>query len=62
MLMSSRNATRQDFEHVIRAIKAGLISPLHHITHRVQFDGVKEYFQAWLDPSAGIIKAMSKKD
>lgn len=61
-LMSSRNATRQDFEYVIRTIKAGLISPLHYITHRVQFDAVKEHFQEWLDPSAGVIKAMVEKD
>ncbi len=61
-LMSSRNATRQDFEHVIRAIKTGLISPLHYITHRVRFDDVKEHFREWLDPSAGVIKAMIEKD
>lgn len=61
-LMSSRNATRQDFEHVIRTIKAGLISPLRYITHRVQFDAVKDTFETWLDPSAGVIKAMVEKD
>lgn len=61
-LMSSRNATRQDFEHVIRTIKAGLISPLQYITHRVQFDAVKDTFETWLDPSAGVIKAMVEKD
>ena len=61
-LMSSRNATRRDFEHVIRTIKAGLISPLHYITHRTPFDEVKDVFEEWLDPSAGVIKAMVEKE
>ncbi|HRO44796.1 zinc-binding alcohol dehydrogenase family protein [Agriterribacter sp.] len=61
-LMSSRNATRQDFEHVIHTIKAGVIRPLPYITHRVQFDEVKEVFNEWLNPSAGVIKAMVEKD
>ena len=60
--MSSRNATRQDFEHVIRTIKAGLISPFHYITHRTPFDEVKDVFEEWLDPSAGVIKAMVEKE
>ena len=61
-LMSSRNATRQDFEQVIHSIKAGLINPLHYITHRVQFDEVKDVFEEWLNPSGGVIKAMVEKD
>ncbi len=61
-LMSSRNATRQDFEHVIHSIKTGLISPLRYITHRVQFDAVKDAFPEWLNPSAGVIKAMVEKN
>ena len=57
-LMSSRNATRDDFEHVIRSIKNGLIKPLAYITHRVQFDEVKENFSTWLLPESNVIKAM----
>lgn len=56
-LMSSRNATRQDFEHVIASMKAGLIEPTTYITHRVQFDEVKEQFASWLKPETGVIKA-----
>src|SRR5215213_2181147 len=41
-LMSSRNATREDFEHVIACMKKGLVNPLNYITHRVQFSEVKE--------------------
>ena len=57
-LMSSRNATRNDFEHVIRCIKTGEIKPGSYITHRVSFDEVAEEFESWLDPSNGVIKAM----
>lgn len=57
-LMSSRNATREDFNHVIRSIKNGLINPANYITHRVHFDQVKDQFQNWLNPTNGVIKAM----
>jgi threonine dehydrogenase-like Zn-dependent dehydrogenase len=57
-LMSSRNATRQDFEHVIRSMKAGLVNPKTYITHRVAFDEVKDQFASWLNPANGVIKAM----
>jgi 2-desacetyl-2-hydroxyethyl bacteriochlorophyllide A dehydrogenase len=57
-LMSSRNATREDFEHVIAAMKKGEVDPTTYITHRVLFDNVKEEFVHWLNPSNGVIKAM----
>ena len=57
-LMSSRNATREDFEHVISAMKKGLVDPTTYITHRVNFDEVKDQFESWLDPKKGVIKAM----
>lgn len=57
-LMSSRNATRQDFEHVIAHMKKGEVKPATYITHRVLFDDVKNQFESWLDPSNGVIKAM----
>jgi 2-desacetyl-2-hydroxyethyl bacteriochlorophyllide A dehydrogenase len=57
-LMSSRNATRDDFEHVIAAMQRGDINPTNYITHRVNFDNVPENFQSWLDPANGVIKAM----
>jgi threonine dehydrogenase-like Zn-dependent dehydrogenase len=57
-LMSSRNATRQDFEHVISSIKKGSINPTTYITHRVVFNQVKDQFASWLDPANGVIKAM----
>jgi threonine dehydrogenase-like Zn-dependent dehydrogenase len=57
-LMSSRNATRQDFEHVITNMKNGEVKPATYITHRVRFEQVKEEFEGWLNPANGVIKAM----
>jgi len=57
-LMSSRNATRADFEQVIDSIKSGLINPANYITHQVMFSQVKDEFESWLDPVNGVIKAV----
>jgi 2-desacetyl-2-hydroxyethyl bacteriochlorophyllide A dehydrogenase len=61
-LMSSRNATRQDFDMVMDAMRRGLIDPTTYITHRVSFDRVKVEFAGWLDPASGVIKAMVEKE
>jgi 2-desacetyl-2-hydroxyethyl bacteriochlorophyllide A dehydrogenase len=61
-LMSSRNATRADFEHVIHCMKSGFIDPTTYITHRVAFGEVKDQFEGWLDPANGVIKAMVSLD
>src|SRR5690606_28619987 len=57
-LMSSRNATRQDFEHVVEALKNNHINPSTYITHRVPFSDVVSNFENWLNPASGVIKAM----
>lgn len=57
-LMSSRNATRADFDHVIASMKNGQIDPTTYITHRVAFGQVRDDFAGWLDPANGVIKAM----
>ena len=57
-LMSSRNATRENFEHVIASMKKGEVAPTTYITHRVLFTEVKNEFERWLNPSNGVIKAM----
>lgn len=57
-LMSSRNATKQDFLWVMECIKSGKIDPNHFITHRTVFEHVKEEFTNWLDPNFGVIKAL----
>lgn len=57
-LMSSRNANKEDFDHVIACMKQGLVKPTTYITHKVNFDEVKSNFESWLQPSTGVIKAM----
>lgn len=57
-LMSSRNATRKDFEYVISCIRNKRVDPLSYITHRVKFESVVDQFPSWLNPDAGVIKAM----
>ena len=61
-LMSSRNATREDFEHTIDSMKKGFVDPTTYITHRVNFGDVKNAFESWLDPKEGVIKAMVTVD
>ncbi|MBE7178363.1 MAG: zinc-binding dehydrogenase, partial [Mucilaginibacter polytrichastri] len=57
-LMSSRNATRADFEQVISAIRAGQIAPKAYITHRLDFDALATEFPSLIKPETGVIKAM----
>ncbi|WP_276501017.1 zinc-binding alcohol dehydrogenase family protein [Terrimonas pollutisoli] len=57
-LMSSRNATREDFDHVLNCMRQKWVDPATYITHRVHFDEVKAHFESWLVPSNGVIKAM----
>ncbi len=57
-VMSSRNATRADFEHVIATMKNKEVKPTTYITHRVLFKQVKDEFKNWQDPANGVIKAM----
>lgn len=57
-LMSSRNATRNDFEHVVNSLKKGLIKPGNYITHRTAFTKLSEHFSSFLDVENKVIKAM----
>ncbi|HOZ85136.1 MAG TPA: zinc-binding alcohol dehydrogenase family protein [Niabella sp.] len=57
-LMSSRNATHADFEHVVACMKAGQVNPKTYITHTVGFNEIKDNFESWLKPETGVIKAM----
>ena len=61
-LMSSRNATREDFEYVKTCVKQKLIHAQNFITHQTTFDKVKDEFESWLNPSTGVIKAMVKME
>lgn len=57
-LYSSRNATREDFDWVMRCLQSGEVNPLTYITHRVGFEEVIQDFPGWLDPANQVIKAM----
>ncbi|MDP4282862.1 MAG: zinc-binding alcohol dehydrogenase family protein [Bacteroidota bacterium] len=61
-LMSSRNATREDFNHVITSMKKGLLNPANYISHRAKFESLKEVFESWLNPATGVIKALVELD
>jgi len=57
-LMGSRNATREDFLHVLQAVRSGAVGTDGFITHRSTFGDMIESFGDWLDPGAGVVKAM----
>jgi len=61
-LMSSRNATKEDFEQVIDCIKNGLIDPSVLITHRLKFDELRDVFPSLTDPGMNVIKAVVELD
>ena len=50
-----RNATVEDFEHVIRVLNQ--FPTESFITHSVDFTEMIENFDSWLDPKTGVIKA-----
>jgi len=57
-LLASRNATPDDFETVLEAMRAGLIPTEALNTHTLQLSNLPEQFPWLLDPSAGVIKAL----
>jgi 2-desacetyl-2-hydroxyethyl bacteriochlorophyllide A dehydrogenase len=57
-LMASRNATKEDFDHVIKSLQSGKIDVDSYITHRSKFEHMLDTFNYWLNPEAGVIKAM----
>ena len=61
-LMSSRNATRADFEHVISSMKKKEVNPATYITHKVSFEKIKDEFEHLLNSASGVIKAMIEMD
>ncbi|WP_031428588.1 zinc-binding alcohol dehydrogenase family protein [Flavimarina sp. Hel_I_48] len=55
-LMCSRNATLEDFKHVIEHIK--LFPTDSFVTHTVAFESMAAQFPDWLKPENNVIKAM----
>ena len=61
MLIGSRNATRQDFEHVAASIRAGQVPVEALITHRTTLvERGRTICPAGRMTSAGLIKAVVK--
>ncbi|WP_338359422.1 zinc-binding alcohol dehydrogenase family protein [Yeosuana marina] len=54
-LMCSRNATVEDFEHVINVLDQ--FPTESFITHNVPFTEMIGHFDSWVDPKTGVIKA-----
>ena len=57
-LMSSRNATKADFEFVMNALKLKQIDESKFLTHTIAFLQVKAEFASLLQPEKGVIKAI----
>ncbi len=61
-LMSSRNATKDDFLYVMECLKNGKIDPKKYITHRASFNDMITEFEKWIDPKNNVIKALIELD
>jgi 2-desacetyl-2-hydroxyethyl bacteriochlorophyllide A dehydrogenase len=57
-LLASRNATPADFRHILTLMESGRVDTTPWITHRAPFADVPARFAGWLEPGAGVIKAM----
>ena len=57
-LMGSRNATAEDFERVVRAMRDGLVPTAALHTHSATLADLPEVFSSWMDPSSGVVKAI----
>lgn len=57
-LLGSRNATAEDFRTVLAAMKAGKVPVSLMNTHRTTLEGFVDVLPRWMDPAAGVIKAI----
>jgi threonine dehydrogenase-like Zn-dependent dehydrogenase len=57
-LMGSRNATAEDFELVLGAMRAGRIPTQALNTHVATLTELPEILPVWMNPGAGVIKAI----
>ncbi|MEJ8825142.1 zinc-binding alcohol dehydrogenase family protein [Variovorax humicola] len=57
-LVGSRNATTEDFETVLTAMRAGQIPDAALNTHRLALSDVPADFKSLLDPARGVVKAI----
>ena len=57
-ILATRNAVTDDFIRIVDQMEEGTIDTRPWITHRSNYDGLIEQFPTWLDPEAGVVKAM----
>ena len=57
-LLSSRNALAADFKRVLSAVEAGTLDTRPWITHRASLADLAAALPSWIDPGAGVLKAM----
>ncbi|WP_209726754.1 zinc-binding alcohol dehydrogenase family protein [Duganella sp. 1411] len=57
-LLGSRNATAEDFREVLAAMKAGQVPTGLMNTHRTTLAEFVDVLPRWMDPAAGVIKAI----
>lgn len=58
MLIGSRNATRDDFDHVVASIRAGQVPLDKLITHRTTLADAASDLPRWAQQKSGLIKAV----
>ncbi|WP_454715955.1 zinc-binding alcohol dehydrogenase family protein [Caulobacter segnis] len=57
-LLASRNATLEDFDHVLAAMRAGRVPTKELNTHSALLKDLAAALPGWMEPSAGVIKAI----
>ncbi|PVM82361.1 dehydrogenase [Caulobacter radicis] len=57
-LLGSRNATIEDFDHVLAAMRAGHVPTAALNSHRADLRDLAQALPGWMEPSAGVIKAI----
>lgn len=57
-MKASRNATANDFAHVIAMIEQHRVDTTPWITHRAAFDEMIGQFPSWTKPETGVVKAV----
>ncbi|WP_440876012.1 zinc-binding alcohol dehydrogenase family protein [Thalassotalea sp. PLHSN55] len=61
-LLGSRNATLEDFEHVVSSLKNGKVRIEPFVTHKAKFSELIPAFKEWVKPETGVIKAVVELD
>ncbi len=61
-LMGSRNATKEDFEHVVACMRNGKVKSGNMVTHRTSFNDFTKVFPEWVKPESGVVKAIIEVD